>query len=154
MPPDSTNRLRLSVFQLMKLVVVFAVAFSAVAPMVHLWQAGAVQGGSLSGLASVAIFGAVLVPLIWVGLSLILIRRGPWRDTLIVGLLLCSVLVALATACWMLVYQLVPAYRRSFARWDVTIAMLINTVVVLVLCAAGLFLVGWLTRAFARRGVG
>jgi hypothetical protein len=54
---------------------------------------------------------------------------------------------------WMLVYQLVPAYRQSFARWDVTIAMLINTVVVLVLCAAGFFLVGWLMRAFARRGV-
>ena len=67
MPADSTKRLRLSIFQLMKLVVFFAVAFASVAPMVHLWQAGVVQGGSLSGLAVVAIFEGVLVPLIMGG---------------------------------------------------------------------------------------
>ncbi len=152
MPADSTKRLRLSIVQLMKLVVFFAVAFAAVAPMVHLWQAGVVQGGSLSGLAVVAIFEGVLLPLIWVGMSLILIRRGAWRDALIISLLLCSVVVALATACWVLVFYLFPAFKSSATPWEVAIAMLIHSVVVLILCAASLFLIGKLTKAFARRG--
>ena len=121
--------------------------------MVHLWQAGAVQGGSPAGLGFVAIFGAVLVPLEWIGLSLILVRPGPWRDALILGLLLGSVLVALATACWTLVSQLIPALRRAGTRWDIVIAMSINSLIVLILAAASLFLVGRPIRAFARRRV-
>ena len=144
MPADSAGRWNLSIFQMMKLVVFFAVAFASVAPMVHLWQAGAVHG-----LLSVAIFGAVLVPLGWIGLSVILVRRGPWRDALILCLLLCSVLVALATACQPLVFQLIPALRRAGTRWDVVTAMSINSLIVLILAAASLFLVGRLIRAFA-----
>jgi len=153
MPADSAGRWNLSIFQMMKLVVFFAVAFASVAPMVHLWQAGAVQGGSAAGLGFVAIFGAVLVPLEWIGLSLVLVRRGPGRDTLILCLLLCSVLVALSAACWILFYQLLPALRRGTGPPDMVIAMSINSLVVLILAAGGLFLAGRIVRAFAAKGV-
>jgi hypothetical protein len=140
MPVSFASRTNLSIFQMMKLVIFFAVASASIAPMVHLWEAGVVGGGGLTGLLTVAIFGAVLVPLEWIGLSLILIPRGTWRDTLIICLLLCSVLVALGTACWILMYQLVPVSRRTAARWDVVIGMSITSAVILVLGAASVFL--------------
>jgi hypothetical protein len=148
MPTTSSPRLNLSIFQMMKVVIFFAVAFASIAPMIHLWQAGVVGGGGLTGLVSVAVFGAVLVPLEWIGLSLILIRSGPRRDTLILCLLLCSVLVALATACWMFLYQLLPAYRRGAARWNIAIPMLIASAVIVILTAATAFLAGRLVRAY------
>jgi hypothetical protein len=151
LPVSSPSRTRLSIFQMMKLVIFFAVASASIAPMVHLWEAGVVGGGGLTGLLTVAIFGAVLVPLEWIGLSLLLIPRGSWRDTLIASLLLCSVLVALATACWIFMYQLVPVFRRTAARWDVVIAVLITSTVIIVLGTATVFLARMLLRVIDRR---
>ncbi len=150
MPTTSSPRLNLSIFQVMKAVIFFAVAFASIAPMIHLWQAGVVSGGGLAGLVSVAIFGGVLVPLEWIGLSLILIRRGPHRDTLILCLLLCSVLVALGTACWIFLNHLLPAYRRVAARWSIATSMLIASVVIVILSSATVFLMGRLVRAYLR----
>ncbi len=61
-----------------------------------------------------AIFESVAVPLVWAGLSFVLIRRGGWRDRLITGLLLCSTSVALAFACWLFFAYLIPdSIRKS-----------------------------------------
>jgi hypothetical protein len=152
--PAISTKINLSIYQMMKLVIFFAVAFASIAPMVHLWQAGVVEGGAERGLVFVAIFGAVLVPLEWIGMSLILVRRGPWRENLIVCLLLCSVLVALGTACWMLIYHFIPALRRISVRGDVVTSILIALAVILVLSAASVFLMGKLIRGHFHRGAG
>lgn len=90
--------LQLSLMQAMKLVAFSAAAFACVAPIVRLWK---LTGPPWSGI-SVVIFNAVAVPLVWVALSFVLVRRGDWRDRLVLSLLLCSVSVALAAAAWML----------------------------------------------------
>src|SRR4051812_27259610 len=99
----------------MKLVAFCAVAFGCMAPMLHLWTIGVVQGGSAQGLVTVALFGAVAVPLVWVGLSFALIRRGVWRDRFITALLLCSVSVALCIAGWLLIAYTIPEYGKPYA---------------------------------------
>jgi ammonia channel protein AmtB len=61
----------------------------------------------------VVLFEAVLVPLVWVGLSLVLVRGGARRDGLISALLLCSATVALGIACWLLATYTIPSYRMG-----------------------------------------
>jgi hypothetical protein len=107
--------------------------------MVRLWQVGVVGGGSLRALVSVALFEAVIVPLVWVGLSLVLVRRGAWRDGLICALLLCSVSVALGIACWSLIAYTIPAYGNPFAR-VATSALTLNVMAILTLFGAVLWL--------------
>jgi hypothetical protein len=46
MESTGTDRFKLSLVQVMKLVVYCAVASACAAPMVRLWQIGVVQGGS------------------------------------------------------------------------------------------------------------
>jgi hypothetical protein len=92
-----TNRLQLSVVQFMKLVVYCAVASACAAPMVRLSRING-GGADFRGLIAVALFESVLVPLVWVGLSVLVIRRGAWRDALICAVLLCSVSVSLGIA--------------------------------------------------------
>jgi hypothetical protein len=107
--------------------------------MVRLWQVGVVGGGSLRALVSVALFEAVIVPLVWVGLSLVLVRRGAWRDGLIRALLLCSVSVAWGIACWSLIAYTIPAYGNPFARVG-TSALTLNVMAILTLFGAMLWL--------------
>src|SRR5580693_4816637 len=94
----------------MKLVAFSAVAFACVAPMLNLWRAGVIQGGTTQGLVLVALFEAVVVPLVWVVLSFALVRRGGGRDKLITAFLLGSVSVALSAAAWLLISYTIPAY--------------------------------------------
>jgi hypothetical protein len=93
-----------------KLVVFFAVGLACVAPMLNLWRAGVVNGGTAQGLIGIALFEAVVVPLVWVALSFVLVRRGVWRDRLITALLLASVSVALGFATWALIGYTIPTY--------------------------------------------
>jgi hypothetical protein len=137
---DSTtrNRFQLSLVQMMKLVIYAAVASACAAPMAHLWQVGVVEGGRIQGLLGVVLFESVLVPLVWVGLSVLLIRRGAWRDGLICALMLCSVSVALGTACWAL-YAFIPAYGNSAAQFGMAVLAL-HVMLILALVAAVLWL--------------
>ena len=140
---DIPNRSRLSIIGLMKSVVFCAVAFACVAPMLHLWRIGVVDGGSAQGLLIVALFEAVAVPPVWVGLSLCLIRRGAWRDGLITSLLLCSVSVALGISCWVLFLYTIPAFGNPLdppeSRVGIT-SMVLHVAIILSLAAATLFL--------------
>jgi ABC-type spermidine/putrescine transport system permease subunit II len=89
--------LQLSLMQAIKLVAYCAAAFAFVAPLLRQWKT---DDSPWSGM-SVFIVSAVAVPLIWVSLSFLLVRRGLWSDRLIFSLLLCSVSVALAADIWM-----------------------------------------------------
>jgi hypothetical protein len=138
-----TDRLRLSLLQVMKLVVYCAVASACAAPMVHLWRAGLVEGGSYKGLVTVGLFEAVLVPLVWVGLTLILIRRGAWRDGLICALLICSVSVSLGIACRLLLDYTILAQRMGMGIDITTLALHVGTIAFLVAAAVFLSLRLW-----------
>jgi len=141
--PNIRDRLTLSLLQVMKFVVYCAVALACVTPMLNLWQAGVMHGGAPEGLFGVAIFEAVVMPLAWVGLSFVLIRRGAWRDGLITALLLCSVVVALGFASWLLVAYTIPQYGNPYAgpANPVGVAWLIkHMLAILALAAATLFL--------------
>jgi hypothetical protein len=143
MKVESPGQTRLSIIQLMKVVVFCAVAFACVAPMLHLWQIGVVNGGTAQGLLVVAIFEAIAVPLVWAGLSLCLIRRGDWRDGLISLFLLCSVVAALGVSCWLLVAYTIPAYGNPLdppeRRVDIS-SVALHVLIILSLSAATLFL--------------
>ena len=140
---DIADRPGLSIVGLMKSVVFFAVAFACIAPMLHLWRIGVVNGGGTTGLIYVVLFEAIAIPLAWIGLSFCLIRRGARRDVLITSLLLCSVTVALGIACWMLVTYTIPAYGNPLdppeSRVGIT-SMVVHVTVVLAMAAAALFL--------------
>jgi hypothetical protein len=131
--------LKLTLVQVMKLVAYCAVASACAAPMVRLWRIGFVDGGSLQGLIGVVVFESVIVPLVWVGLSLLLVRRGIWRDGLICALLLCSNSVALGMACWSLFAYTIPAYANPLARVGIS-ALALNVMVIVTLSAAMLCL--------------
>jgi hypothetical protein len=139
MKPATTRRLRLSLVQLMTLVVYCAVGSACVAPMVRLWQNGVVNGGTLQGLVSVALFASVLVPLVWVALSLLVVRRGAWRDGLICALLLCSVSVSLGVASWWFFSYTYPVHGNPFKRLLI-VALALHLFVILSLIASILWL--------------
>ncbi len=113
MPSSSVLPIKITLLQASKLIVGCAVAFGCIAPLLRLWQAGAVAGGTMEGLWMVAIFEGVLVPLVWVALVQILVRRGPWRDGLVRVLVLNSVLVALGFAGFLLVRFTIPEWLRG-----------------------------------------
>lgn len=129
-------RIRLTLVQLMKMVIFCAVASACVAPMFHLWRVGIARA------SAVVVFEAFLVPLVLAGLSFILVRRGPWKDDLIACLLLCSVSVALGFAVWLLVCYTIPAYSdpRVGPESRISLAGLILHVTV-ILSLAGAFLI-------------
>ena len=133
-----TKRSRLSLFQVMKLVVYCAVGSACVAPMWRLWRLGVVGGGSIQGLISVALFETVVVPLVWAGLSFMLVRRGAWRDGLISTLLLWSVTVALAFAGWMLFAYTIPMYGKPYG--TDTAALAVHVAAITALVASAVFL--------------
>lgn len=150
MEPDTRNPSRLSIVQLMKLVVFCAVGFACVAPLWQLWRAGVVNGGRIEGLLFIAVFESVAVPLVWVGLSLILVRHGAFREMLIVGLLLTSVSVALVFACWSLFAYQIPAYRSPLSGAGLG-PVVLHILVTVALTAAAMFLTRGLASRIARR---
>jgi hypothetical protein len=133
-----TKRLRLSLLQVMKLVAYCAVGSACVAPMWRLWRMGVVGGGTVQGLVSVALFEAIVVPLVWAGLSFILVRRGAWRDGLIFILLLWPVIVALTFAGWMLFAYTIPAYGKPHGTDAAAIS--VHAVAIAALVASAVFL--------------
>jgi hypothetical protein len=127
----------------MKLVAFCAVGLACVAPMLNLWRAGVVQGGSAKGLVSVALFEAVVVPLVWGVLSFALVRRGGWRDRLITALLLGSASVALGAAVWLLISYTIPAYGNPDVAPESRLgvaSLALHIMAILALFAAALFL--------------
>ncbi|MCZ6657557.1 MAG: hypothetical protein O7C67_09695 [Gammaproteobacteria bacterium] len=93
MSARSICRLRLSLLQTMKLVVFVAAGLAFVSTVLR---------DSGSSVVSSVLFSGVAVPLLWVALSFILIRRGPRRDRAILLLLIFSVSVTLVAAIWIL----------------------------------------------------
>ena len=143
MPAALPDRWRLSLLQVMKLVVYGAVAAACAAPMLRLWGAGFVEGGTRRGLVLVALFEAIVVPLAWACLSFVLLPRGPSRDRWIAAMLLGSVAMAAAISLWLLVAYTVPAYRNLSGppekRVDLT-SLVIHLLAILALTAATAFL--------------
>jgi hypothetical protein len=117
---------------MMKLVVYCAAGSACVTPIWRLRQMGAVGGGT------VALFEAIVVPLVWTGLSFILVRRGAWRDGLITILLLWPVSVVLAIAGWMLFAYTIPAYGRPYG--TDALALALHALVIATLLASAVFL--------------
>jgi hypothetical protein len=135
---------------MMKFVVFVAVAFGCVAPLAKLWQNGAFMSGTTQGLVYLILFEAVAVPLVWSMLSFTLIRRGSWRDLLIVALLLWSVCVALGIAISLFVAFLLVAWRSpkpSAALYP----LMIHLVVVLALAASARILLVHVRRKRKRK---
>ena len=97
-------RIRLTLVQLMKMVIFCAVASACVAPMFHLWRVGVAQARRWS------CSRRSWCPWSWRGSHSSSYGRGPWKDDLIACLLLCSVSVALGFAVWLLVFYTIPAY--------------------------------------------
>lgn len=118
--------------QVMKLVVFCAVAFACVAPLLP-----AVQGGEQ--VIATMILEAVAVPVVWAGLSLVLVRRGEFRDRLVTILLLVSVSVALGFACVGFVVITIASLRNPTMEGDL-IFLLGDLLVTLALAAAACFL--------------
>ena len=133
-----SDRRRLSLLQVMKLVAFCAVASACVAPMWQLWRLGVVAGGILQGLVAVGLLEGVLVPLVGVALSMVLVRRGAWRDGLIFALLLWSASMALGIAWWLLFSYTIPAYGTPDGTGAPELAMHVGVIVALT--AAALFL--------------
>ena len=146
-----TRPLRLSLYQMMKLVVYCAVGSACVAPMWRLWRLGVVGGGTVNGLISVALFEAIVVPLVWAGLSFIMVRRGAWRDGLISILLLWPVSVALAYAWWILFAYTIPAYGRPYGTDAAALAVHIAAIAALTASAAFLSRRLWMGYRSTRR---
>jgi hypothetical protein len=151
-----SERRGLTILQMVKLVAFFAVALASVAPMLNLWRAGVVSGGTARGLVDVALFEAVVVPLVWVALSVVLVRRGGWRDQLITALLLASVSAALGIAAWLLIIYL-PAYCNPNVAPERLLglaSLALHGTVLVTLSAAALYLTMRLRRgAFPGRDV-
>jgi hypothetical protein len=142
---------------MMKLVAFLAVGLACVAPMLNLWRAGVVNGGTAQGLVSVALFEAVVVPLVWVALAFVLVRPGGWRDQFITALLLASVSAALGIAAWMLIRYTLPAYGNPNVARESQLGLApvaLHVTVILTLFAAALYLSMRLMRgAFPGRDV-
>ena len=130
----------------MKLVAFCAVGFACVSPMLAI-----PHGKDPASYAVLAAFEGVAVPLVWTGLSMVLVRRGPWRDRLVMSLLLCSVSIALVFGCLMLFLVIISNYgnpARSPASRIRPIAVAEHVLAIVALAGAVLFLA---SRLFERR---
>lgn len=102
------NRIpRLTLLQVMKLIIFCAAAFASIAPMLHLWQAGAAQG------SAVVLFEAVVVPLVMAILAFVLFHKGSRRDGFITSSLLCSTCFALGFAVYSFWSFTLPTYGNA-----------------------------------------
>jgi hypothetical protein len=119
-------RLKLTLRQLMKLVVFGAVASSSLAPMVHLAEIGAVTWPFVFLLESMAI------PLVLALVMFPLVRQGPLKDWLIRALLMTSAGVGLGAAIYSLVWASKgPQSLNIWATSGMTVGMVWAFVVVL-----------------------
>jgi hypothetical protein len=126
-----------------KLVAFLAVGLACVAPKLNLWRAGVVSVGTARGLVDVSLFEAVEVPLVWVALAIVLVRRGGRRDQLITALLLGSVSAALGIAAWLLISYTIPAYGNPGVAPESRLglaSLALHGTVIVTLSAAALYL--------------
>lgn len=149
MQADISGRPALSLAQLMKFVVFCAVACAIVVPILGAWRS---HGGIRTGdFVDIALWVAIFVPLAWIALSLVLVRRGAWKDGLILALLLCPVTASLWVAFLVLFTYAIPSRSDPLVapkdRADVHF-LIMNLVIILVLSCADLFL---LLSLWARR---
>lgn len=79
--------MRLTLFDLIKLVFACAVACACLIPTTRLVQQGIANVGPMLAV------DAMIVPLVWALLAFALVRRGPRRTVLIDGLILCAISV-------------------------------------------------------------
>jgi hypothetical protein len=86
---------RLSIAQLAKVVLAFAVACAVITPSFRCIQHG------LPGVREALVADAVMVPLTWALLAFVLMKRGSHRASLIDVLLLCAVAVVLGYIVWL-----------------------------------------------------
>jgi hypothetical protein len=141
-----TNRPRLSLLQMMKLVAYCAVTSACVAPMWRLWRIGAIAGGTVQDLVGVVLLEGVVLPLVWAGLSVVLVHRGAWRDRLIAALLLWSISLALAIAWWTFYRHTLPAYAHGWPHGTADRVLAANVLAIVTLTASALFLLRRLWR--------
>jgi hypothetical protein len=114
MPMTATRvrlpRLRLTLRQMMKLVIIAAFASAAVAPIARLKD----QGGTPSWW-TVVVWAAVVAPLVSALVAFPLVRKGSLKDWLIRALLTVSVAVAFGLAIFFLVWQVRFAISRRIS---------------------------------------
>lgn len=153
MQADDPERSRFTLFSMMKLVAFWAVGCACVAPMLNLRRAGAIGGGPTQSFAALAVWSAVVVPLVWAGLSFSLIRRGAWRDRLILALLLSPVATALVLAIVFLFGYTLAVYNNPNISPEDRIglpSLALHLATILTLGAAVFFLVSRLIPKVAR----
>jgi hypothetical protein len=99
--------MRLTLLQMMKLVVAFAFASAYVLPLVRLAEAGTATWSAM------AIVGAIGIPLVFALSTTILARKGALKDWLIRVLSMTSVVVALGVCAHALVAAVTAWIRRG-----------------------------------------
>jgi hypothetical protein len=99
-------QLRLSLGQMMKLVIFAAAACASVAPMAQLYDVGVIHD-----VGAVVIWSAVAAPLACAVAAFPLVRGGPFKDWLIRALLANSVAVALGFAIHLLTWSAILWFR-------------------------------------------
>jgi hypothetical protein len=87
--------LRLSLLDMLKLIVACAVASACITPSFRVVQYGD------ANVRTVVIVDAIIVPLVFVLCSFVMVKRGPRRDQLVTALILCSASVALVALAWL-----------------------------------------------------
>ncbi len=135
----------LTVGQMMKVVLLWAAAFAAMAPFVAAWRAGGPRSPLLLAIAS-----AFLMPLVMAALSFFLLRRGPWKDRLILIELLVSVTTALGLASFF-AYQFALALRNPLSLGPTWSECLGLVAAIAALFFAFAFLMNRLIRKWPRR---
>lgn len=93
---------RLTIAQIMKLVVYCAVACACVAPMMRLVKVSGGLHGPVGPTGIVGLWAAITVPLVWAGVSFLMIRPGRVRDQIILAFLIIPVGMMLGLGTWML----------------------------------------------------
>src|SRR5262245_24370211 len=92
-------KLQFSLVQILKVVAFCAVGLACIGPMVRL------AANSGTSVTAALLFIGVAVPVVWVALSRLLVRRGIHREQLILLFLLCSATTALTGASF-IAYQI------------------------------------------------
>ena len=129
----------------MKLMVFIAVALAFVSTVLR---------DSGSGAVATALFSGMAVPLVWVALSFVLVRRGPWRESAILLLLNFSVsatLVAAISFLWSIVSPILPIPPGFNVRNDTLQDLYLALAVTVVFAAAWVFLLRRLLRHLKTR---
>jgi hypothetical protein len=126
-------RLRLSLTQMMKLVLFAAVASATVAPMAQLKEAGVIPN-----LSAVVLWGGVAAPLACAVTALLVIQPGPSKDWIIRALVLVSVGFALGAAIY---FEALAVYLATRGQGLYGFSFIETTAVIVVLgVAAGVLL--------------